>query len=214
MRTYLRDSNSKTIVVFFAGWALDEKPFEALESKGYDLLFVYDYSDLSFEFDFSKYDKKILIAFSYGVFISSLLQEKLPVFDRKIAVNGTLRPIGKEFGINEKIFKLTLDSISPESMQKFYSRMFDNNLDYEYFMEHLPSRNWYQCKEELAKISECYQNNQNLGYTFDKAIISNEDKIFPAKSQINFWQNTEVKNIEAGHFPFYKFNSVDEIIEL
>ncbi len=214
MKTFLRNNNSKNLVVFLLGWALDEKPFNVLESQGFDVLFVSDYSNLELDFDFSKYEKKILLAFSYGVFMASVIKDSLPQFDCKIAVNGTLKPIDKEFGISEKIFDLTLNSVSEESIKKFYSRMFDNNLDDEYFSENLPKRNSENCKEELSKIKEYYNGGKDLSFEFDKVLISLSDKIFPVKSQINFWQNYNPKQVEAGHFLFYKFKDLNEIINL
>lgn len=214
MRTYLRDNKSKNLIVFLLGWAFDEKPFNVLESVGYDVLFVFDYSDLELDFDFSKYEKKVLVNFSYGVFMASVIKDKLPEFDYKIAINGTLKPINKEFGINEKIFDLTLNSVSEDSMKKFYSRMFDNNLDDEYFGENLPNRDAVECKNELSKIKEYYLNTQDLSFDFDKILISLSDKIFPSKSQFNFWQNNNVKQLDAGHFLFYKFTDFSEIINL
>ena len=214
MKTYLRDNNSNNLIVFFCGWALDERPFNVLESKGFDVLFVYDYSNLNLSFDFSKYEKKVLVAFSYGVFISSLIKEVLPEFDYKVAINGTFKPIDREFGISEKIFDLTLNSVSEESMKKFYSRMFDNNLDDEYFTENLPLRFAEECKKELSLIKMHYEESKDISYGFDKAIVSLSDKIFPIKSQLNFWKNIMIREVEAGHFLFYKFNDFNEIIDL
>lgn len=212
MKTYLKNNGSKNLIVFFCGWALDEKPFALLQSKDFDVLFVFDYSDLKLNFDFSKYEKKILIAFSYGVFIASIC--KLPDFDFKIAINGTLKPINKDFGIAPKIFDLTLNSINEESMQKFYSRMFDNDFDYKYFTENLPQREAESCKTELLNIKKYYENSNNIDFSYDKVLISDGDKIVSVKSQLNFWQDVSVKNINAGHFIFYKFKSFDEIMNL
>ncbi len=214
MKTYLKNNGSKDLIVFFCGWAMDETPFEILQSDRYDILFVFDYSDLELDFEFSRYEKKILIAFSYGVFIASLVKDKLPKFDYKIAVNGTLVPIGREFGIPEKIFDMTLNSINEESLKKFYSKMFDNNLDDEYFSENLPKRNPQECKFELAQIKKYFEQNKNQSLNFDKVLISSFDKIFPTKSQLNFWHDPNCKKIESGHFLFYKFNSFSEIINL
>lgn len=212
MKTYYKNNGSKNLIVFFCGWAMDERPFTQLQTENYDVLFVFDYSDLKLDFDFSKYEKKVLVAFSYGVFIASICN--LPDFDLKIAINGTLKPIDKDFGIAPKIFDLTLNSINEESMQKFYSRMFDNEDDLASFMMKLPQRTAENCKIELAKIKEYYESRDGSDFECDKAIISENDKIFPSKSQINFWQDTDIKKVNAGHFLFYKFKSFDEIINL
>lgn len=212
MKTYLRDNASKNLIVFFCGWAMDEKPFKKLQVNDFDVLFVFDYSDLTLDFDFSKYEKKVLLAFSYGVFITSIIE--LPDFDLKIAINGTLKPIDKDFGIATKIFDLTLNSITEESMRKFYSRMFDREEDYNFFLENLPQRDAKGCKKELAKIKEYYENYKDNEFSYDKVIISDDDKIIPTKSQLNFWQGVGIKNVNSNHFLFYKFKSFNEIIDL
>lgn len=213
MRTYFRNNKSDRLIVFFLGWALDEKPLNVLESKDFDVLFVYDYSSLDFEFDFSKYKKKVLVAFSYGVFMASVVKDKLPEFDCRIAINGTLKPIDKEFGIQPKIFDLTLASVSDEAMKKFYSKMFDNNLDDEYFSENLPNRDSDSCKIELSQIKRYFEKSFDNYYDFDKVIVSTGDKIIPTKSQFNFWKNIDIKEVDAGHFLFYKFQDFNEIID-
>lgn len=212
MHNYLRCNNSKNLIVFFCGWAMDEKPFEPLKSENYDVLFIFDYADLELDFDFSKYEKKILIAFSYGVFVAAIA--KLPEFNLKIAVNGTLKPIDSRFGISPKIFDLTLCNMSDESLLKFYSRMFDNNLDEEYFKTNLPERNAESCLKELEAIKNYYFNTTDVAIEYDKAIISSNDKIIPAKNQLAFWDGKNQKIFNAGHFIFYKFKNFDEIINL
>lgn len=220
MKAYFVDNNSNNLIVVLCGWALDEKPFECITSGKEDILFLYDYSslDLTFPigFSFEKYSKKTLIAFSYGVFMAQFVLHLLPTFDEKIAVNGTLKPIDKEFGINPKIFDLTLSNVSEQSMLKFYEKMFDNNLDFEYFSENLPYRNSENCKNELEKIKELALNCDSSDFKYDKAIIANADKIIPTKSQERFWaQNCQnIRKIDGGHFVFYKFKNFGEIISL
>lgn len=214
MKTYFVDNNSNDIIVLFCGWGLDDKPFGCSVGDKTDVLFVYDYSTLDFSFDFSKYRKKYLIAFSYGVFISAFVQDKLPSFAKKIAINGTLKPIDKEFGISPKIFDLTLSGVSAEGMKRFYSKMFSNNLDYDYFLENLPDRTPENCKIELEKIKEYALSAGDLSFDFDKVLISDFDKIIPTKNQIAFWNRKDYYAVEGGHFPFYMFRSLDRIVSL
>ncbi len=214
MKKFFVDNNSSQILVILAGFALDEKPFRIMETKDSDYLYFYDYSDLAFEFDFSKYKKKSVLAFSYGVFILGLLSEKFSDFEKKVCVNGTFNPVDKDFGINPKIFDLTLFNLSEESLLKFYSKMFDNNLDYEYFLENLPHRNIQNLKKELLNIKDLAITYKNKTLQPDKVYISKGDKIFPEKSQHNFWKNMLKFEIEAGHFLFYKFKSFNEMLDL
>ncbi|MBO5385492.1 DUF452 family protein, partial [bacterium] len=43
---WLNKQNNKNLIVFFAGWSFDEKPFIALNYTDYDVLVVYDYNSL------------------------------------------------------------------------------------------------------------------------------------------------------------------------
>ena len=48
---------------------------------------------------------------------------------------------------------------------------------------------------------------------YDFAIIGRQDKIVPAKNQINFWQGrVPYKLLETGHFPFYNYTNWNEIL--
>ena len=86
MKKYLVDKNSDTLLLLFAGWGADESAFEHLTAD-FDVLIFYDYSDLSLDFDFSKYKKFNLIGHSAGVFIASVLNFDFKI-DNKIAFSG------------------------------------------------------------------------------------------------------------------------------
>lgn len=214
MKTVFINNNSDKIIVLFCGWAVDEKPFRIFNDSKYDVLCVFDYSDITFSFDFSKYKYKYLIAFSYGVFISSLIWNNFKNFDKKIALNGTLKPVDKDFGIAPKIFNLTLKSLNEESLKKFYTRMFDNNLDAEYFIENIPSVSPENAEKELENIYKISLENIKSEAFFDKIYVSDSDKIIPKKSQLNFWEGQNTEIINAGHFLFYKFNSLADILDI
>ena len=104
---WLNKGNSE-LLIFFAGWSFDENPFKFLKTDGLDVLVIYDYRDLTLDVDFSGYEKYYLIGWSMGVYIAALLKDKLPEFQRTIALNGTPMPIDNGFGIPHRTFDLTL----------------------------------------------------------------------------------------------------------
>jgi hypothetical protein len=61
----LLKNNSDRLIIFLCGWGMDEKPLLPLKT-GNDVLFLFNYSDLSLDFDFSIYEKIDLIAFPVG----------------------------------------------------------------------------------------------------------------------------------------------------
>lgn len=212
MKQFLLSNNSDELLIFFCGWGLDEKPFREFNSNC-DVLFLYNYSNLELNFDFSKYSKIGLLAYSYGVFMSSLFKENLPKIDYSIAINGTLKPIDDEFGIPKKIFELTLENMSLETALKFRKRLFNKDEDFQKFNANLPHRLIEDSLAELEFIKKCAHDFPNQDFKFDKVIISSEDKIYPTKAQRAFWANHEnLKEIKTGHFPFYQFESFHDTI--
>lgn len=219
------DDNLNSLIIFFCGWALDYHCFSFLESD-MDILFVYNYRDFNLEFDFSKYKKIFLIAYSYGVYVSSKVVCCLPKIDYSIAINGTLRPIDKHFGISEKVFNLTCDNLDLMTINKFYGKLFNNQEDFFYFSNNFkPLLPIQDNKESLINIKNNFLSSDNnslsskvVEFKYDKAIISENDRIFPFKSQLNFWNNYNLSDrtevYKFPHFPFFQFRTFREILEL
>ena len=42
----LNNQNNKKLIIFFAGWSFDEKPFVQLSYEDCDILFIFDYNSL------------------------------------------------------------------------------------------------------------------------------------------------------------------------
>ena len=212
MKTFwLNKKNNSKLVLFFAGWGMDENPFKHITSADYDFLVVYDYSDLSFEEDLSEYAEITLIAWSMGVLAASIICEKLSI-RKALAFNGTQKPIDVKFGINPKMYQLTLDNLDENTRDKFFQNMFLDEKEFQKFQQ--PQRNIANQREELANLQKIALENDFFGFNFDCAIISSQDKIIPGNNQKNFWQTKKVKVVElnSGHYPFFEFNSLEEII--
>lgn len=195
---------------------MDEKPFSPIKSSA-DILFFYDYADLGLDFkiDFGNYKKITLIAFSYGVFMAALLKNSLPQIDLKIAVNGTLSPVDDEFGIPEKIFRLTLENMTEFTALKFREKLFSSKEHLSIFNKNLPNRDMQSSKAELSALKGYFLSNKNLDFDYDKVLISESDRIIPAKNQKAFWQNYKnVHTVDSGHFLFYEFDDFSEILSL
>lgn len=210
MQLFHKKNGKKSLIIFFSGWALDFTPFAHLFSNEHDLLFVWDYRNTDFNFDFSGYEKICAAAFSYGVFMSSFA--KLPPLESFSAINGTLCPYSKEFGINPRIFELTLNSLNSNTLLKFYQNMFSTQEEYEEFTAFMPKNpDIAALKAELANIKTLSETN-TPNSTFTKVVIAQNDRIIPTKSQKNYWCNkTPIKQVNCGHFPFFKYK-MDELI--
>lgn len=199
---WLNNNKNSKLIIFFNGWGMDENIVKHLNPTEFDILMFYDYNSLSTDFDFKileNYIHKYLISWSMGVMVATLFNID---YKKKIAINGTLKPINNEFGIPERIYELTLKNFNENGIKKFISNMF---LDSSETVE--VCRDFENQKTELAALKN-YKSNMNFKY--DKVFISKYDKIIPTKNQIAYWGIEP--NIESGHAPFKLFKSWEEIL--
>lgn len=212
---WLNKQNNSKLIIFFAGWSFDENPFKFLACEKFDVLIVYDYSTIDENIEkFTSYKEINLIAWSMGVFVAYLLKDKLPKFNKKIAINGTPLPVNDEFGIPIKPFLLTLRHAKTGLEGKFYQNIFDTKEEFEKYSTMSVNRSIENRETELKSLYDKIQSAEiNYNKFYDKALISSRDKIIPTKNQINFWQNNaEIEMLESGHFPYYNFKSWNEIL--
>ena len=171
---------------------------------------LYDYRDINFDlsqFDFSKYKEKYLVCWSMGVYVSNLFKNQFQNFNKKIAINGTIKIIDNNFGILEKIYKLTIKLFNEASCDKFIKNMFNNE---KINPKIIITKTLEELKEELIAIQKLEIKEE---LNFDLVIISSNDKIIPTNNKINFWQNkTQIKNIVSPHYPFDKYKKWSELL--
>lgn len=201
---------NKKLILFFNGWAMNETPVKHLKTEDFDVLVLFDYRNVDFnlaQFDFSKYAEKYLVCWSMGVYVCNLFKKELEDFNKKIAINGTTKIIDDNFGIPEKIYKITVKFLNEDSCDKFIKNMFDNgklnpNITITRTLEEL--------KDELISIQKIELNEE---MDFDCALVSSNDRIVPTKNQINFWTDkVEIKEIQSTHCPFEKFQTWRELL--
>lgn len=205
---WLNKKNNDSLIIFFNGWGMDQKAVSFLHCAANDIIMFYDYRNLATEsFDFGRYQKKCLVTWSMGTFISTLFYNMLNGISNKIAINGTLCPVDDKYGIAESVYDLTAKNFNQSSCKKFTQRMFNGKNAFDIF-----SRTPDELKQELISIKN-FKAMQFLD--FNTAFISDFDKIIPTKNQYNFWQmrsKTKIKQIKHGHYPFFNFKNWDEII--
>ena len=216
---WLNKQNNSRLIVFLAGWSFDFYPFEFWNCKGSDFLFVYDYNSIE-KSDLpdltGNYSERILVTWSMGVFAGYILRDLFEDFNRKTAVNGTPYPVHDTLGIPLKPFLLTLRHAKTGLEGKFYQNIFDKTEEFERYSK-TPVRRTIENRESELKSLYKRINEEKIDYKnfYDFALISANDKIIPTKNQINFWQDRiPFKILESGHFPFYNFESPEEITEL
>ncbi|MBQ7764812.1 DUF452 family protein [bacterium] len=204
---WLYKNNNSKIILFFNGWGMDDGVVKHLNPEDYDVLMFYDYSTLDTDFNFESlniYLEKNLIAWSMGVMIGSCLASSLALSHRegkKVAINGTLKPIDAKFGIHPKIYDLTIKGFDEKGREKFISSMFDKKFEINCQRE---------ISEQLSELIALKNYQADESFKYNKILISDNDKIIPTKSQVAFWGKEP--NLKGGHCPFFNFTKWSELL--
>lgn len=189
---FIQKRNHPRLVLFFAGWGMDEHPFIDYRPEDSDLLLCYDYRSPDFDFSLLKGYRHIsLIGWSMGVWAAAeaLQYAGLPI-EESIAVNGTLTPVDNARGIPEVIFRGTLEGLNESNLRKFRRRMCGSNEAFKVFLEKAPQRGVEELREELRRMGERAVALPPPAFRWEKAVIGKEDLIFPAANQRNAWLHT------------------------
>ena len=204
---FVKRSSSKRLIQIFAGWGMDWRPFAKITHPGYDILVIWDYRQLTFNWKpLFRYEEICLIAWSMGVFVASVTMHEIsPRVTMRIAVNGTLTPIDDALGISPAVWRGTLNALSPTTWRKFQRRMCDSQAQYAEFSQNSPKRTMEDLKEELEALEIHTIFHVEQISDWDMAVISRHDAIFPTDNQLAAWQNTApVRILEAGHLPDFQ----------
>ena len=158
-QTFIIRNNGKHLLLFFAGWGMDETPFRHIHPTECDWMICYDYRSLEFDTTLIQaYSKISLIAWSMGVWAASQVMKQYPSLpvSQSTAINGTLYPIHETEGITPSVFEGTLQGLNAQTLLKFQRRMCGSAADYKAFQTIAPKRPVEELKEELAAIRQQY----------------------------------------------------------
>lgn len=186
--------SNDSVIILFAGWAMDNNPFEGLHRDGYDIVVIWDYRDFTIDWGIvARYREICILAWSMGVYAASMSTHAIDSrITKRIAVNGTLKPVDNRNGIPVRIFRGTTDGLCESSLRKFYRRMAAERVDFERFQDHQPQRDIKELADELAAIyPPPLLSNPPVG-KWDLAIIGRMDAIFPAVNQWRAWNEAGV----------------------
>jgi len=217
---YLHQNKSPKLILFMSGWGCDEMPFLRINSDDYDVLMCYDYRDLSqiheLKEELKAYQECHLIAWSLGVFVSSILfKEDKDLFQSRLAINGSLSPIDDEEGIPPAIFQGTIDGLNEKGRDKFFMRMCGGRSGYADFVKHAPERTVEDQKKELICLQNMILKEVITWDIFDKVLLSSRDMIFPFKNLEKAWKDETNKLVlNLPHFCFTAWNNWDEILKV
>ena len=198
--------------MFFSGWGCDYNQFTNLHDHK-DVVILYDYQDLSLDFDFSKYENIYIIAYSAGVFVASIFAEKIPNVRRKVALCGNPYLFDETLGISKENIKV-LKEITLDNYLDFRKKyMVFNDEEYERYNKLESLRTIESCENELLALEKLYQEKKaRINPLFDKAIVAENDLIFDVEEQRDFYKDKLKVIKNAKHHIFFHFNSFEDVL--
>lgn len=200
---FLRHTSSSKLILIFAGWSTRPQFYSDICRKGWDVLVVYDYTELDFPHEMlADYETIWLFAWSLGVFAAEISLDSSDV-TAAIAVNGTPEPVSDEYGIPENIYKATAENLNRQNLIKFRKRMAGSSQVFkEKFNDDFSDETVSELQRELFSIYDLIQSplTQGKGLTWNRAFISLNDRIFPAANMKTAWEkrNVPVSVLDSG----------------
>lgn len=215
---WLHKQKNEKLILFFSGWALDEKPFSPLDSLEYDVLMIHsfhtdDFPESLYE-TFHSYKDVTLVGWSMGVYMAGLwcsIKKTTPTLS--IALNGSLKPLDAAEGIPLRLFKRTGDRLNLNNRNAFFKNMFieEETKGYQLFVENKPTRELDEQKDEIYSLIK-HSEELITDFEFDIALMGSADKIFPIDNLKEHWKDRGF-TLNLPHFLFYEWNSWDEIVQ-
>ncbi len=214
-KQWIKRRNNPKVIIFFNGWGMDNAAICHLDTTGYELYVLNDYSKLGLiEETFSGYREIYVVAWSLGVWAAMCILSKCTIPVKKaIAINGTAKPMDVTKGINPIIFKGTLEGWDEKNRERFLMRIIGGKKTYLENRQKFGKRTIESQKAELEAISMQLAEIEKSDFVFDQAMIGTADAIFTPENQLNYWSSkTQCITIDMPHYPFLHFTSCHEII--
>ena len=213
MQYFYQNNNSHDLIVLCSCWGCDYNQFTKLHDQK-DVLILYDYQDLSLDFDFSKYENIYVIAYSAGVFVASIMADNIPHLRQKVALCGNPYLFDEKFGISQENIR-TFKAITLDNYLDFRRKyMVVSDEEYERYNKLESLRPIDSCAAELEALQKLYaERKKQINPQFDKAVAAENDLIFNIDTQKDFYQDKlrVIKN--AKHHIFFRFNSFEDILK-
>jgi biotin synthesis protein BioG len=225
---WLYRQHRERLILFCNGWGMDATPFQPLTATDVDVLMLFDYHDLrpvdgernnpapDLDLDdlFRRYSHISLIAWSMGVWAGQQLFRPWARFLREsIAINGTLCPIDDGFGIPIQVYAATLAQFNEDSRLKFYRRMCHHRNILAAFLAHQPQRTITSQHRELATLQDLTSCQPAESAIYSKVVVTTRDLVMPTANQLAFWQGHDILTLAGSHFPFYRWDSWEKMLE-
>ena len=193
-------------IYFFNGWGMDKNLLNPVKNST-----EYNIKVINFPYDIDKNFidmNDIFMGYSFGVYyLNKFLSENKDLkYKKAVGINGLPETIGK-FGINEKMFNITLNTLNEENLEKFLINM---DIDDSFCKS---NKSFDEIKSELQFFKDNYKIIDN---NIDFYYIGKNDRIIPANRLEKYCQNHNLayKFLECGHYPFSYFKDFKDILDI
>lgn len=192
------------LILFFNGWGVPKEIFDFLICDGFEVKII-DLEDKIDLEELKKYNEINVIAWSFGIYNASkqLTTLKNITLNKAIAINGSTKAIHKRYGISPMIFERTIKNLNTDTYLEFMKNTGLNILE-------VKDENIIKKYRDI--LADFEKNYKEIPSIFNYSLISSKDRIFPSRSLINYYKNTEYKIIEEKHYPFERWSSWGEIL--
>lgn len=194
-----RRPGNKHLLLVALGWA-GSPAASPPTPPGYDALCLYDYRALE-QLDpgvYAAYEHLDLAAWSFGVMVAERVARGLPL-RRKLAFNGSPKPVDDHFGIPVRSFLVTLKGLRRAGTDLFFERVYGGSGRVP--AAHLPERTLEELVAELEVLYETSQKPVPDEFSWDAAFIGKRDAIFPPKNLQAYWRS-KGRLFDGPHYPF------------
>ena len=185
---WLHRAGYPRVLIFFAGWGMDDAPFRGLTSNRWDVLVYYDFRRLDevpcLE-EVEAYSETALVAWSLGCAAANhVAQERRWTFSRALAINGTLIPEDDQTGIPARWLGATAEKLTDGGWEKFIRRMCPDAPSRAAFDGGRPCRDLNEVVEELEALRRLPPPRACV---FGAALVSELDRIIVPENQRRCW---------------------------
>ena len=234
-QTWLQRVGHPHVLLFFAGWAMDERPFRRLRTGRYDVCVCHDYRGLApglpeplfhgaihHEHDVAvngwlalgdAYEKITVVGWSFGCAVAARVMAGARWRVREaLAINGTVVPEHEELGIPGRWLDATARNMLNGGWPKFVRRMCSATAARQDFQAHCPQRD---LAGSVAELEELRRLSAPTVCGFSRALVGSEDKIILPRNQRCCWEKYGIaaRTITAPHYPFHLWESWEDVLD-
>lgn len=194
-----REGNSR-LLLFVLGWAADHCCVEHVVPAGCDAAAIYDYRDMALadRSFMDGYDKVVLLAWSFGVWVAEQLFRG-DEFSRRVALGGTPLPLDERYGLAPRRAAVTLQGIRLKGTGSFNRAAYGEY--YDRLAGVLSPRGLEADIDELEHLITVSAEPYTPHLDWDRAIVGDRDTIFRPENMTAYWRE-RAEVLPLPHYPF------------